>query len=332
MDIQDLDERLRAGRPITIDGNTLDPAIQGVLASQRAQGMTGLVVNDDPVVTRTTMREALLALAGPIAAIDVTEVTIPGPAGAIPARHYRSTAEAVALLVFYHGGGLVFGDLDCFDALARRICSDGSVHVLSVDYRLAPEHKAPAAVDDAYAAFQWAVEQAEDLGVTTDRVAVGGDSAGGTLAAVVSQLARDAGGPSPVLQMLIYPVIHYGAENRSRTRLAEGFMLTTQNLNWCASQYLDGSGVASTDPRVSPIMAKELSGLAPALVITAGFDPLRDEGNQYAAAMRAAGVDVELTEMPTLTHGFMNFGALDGACSIAIAETISAMRARLSDM
>jgi acetyl esterase len=326
----DLDERLQpGGRPIIIDGNTLDPAIQSVLAAQRAQGITGLVVNDDPAATRTMMREAYLSLAGPIVPVDVTEVVIPVPGGGIPARHYRSAAEPAPLLVFYHGGGLVFGDLDSYDALARQICSDGAVHVLAVDYRLAPEHKAPAAVDDAYAAFRWAVERARDLGTTADRIAVGGDSAGGTLAAVVSQLARDAGGPSPALQLLIYPVTHFGAKTRSRALFAEGFMLTTENLNWFARQYLDGSDVASTDPQVSPLLAKDLSGLAPALVFTAGFDPLRDEGNEYARAMRAAGVTVELANMPTLTHGFINFGALGGACSLAIAEMISAVRARL---
>jgi acetyl esterase/lipase len=325
-----LDRVLSTGGTIQVDGNTLDSAIQSVMAAQRAAGVTGLVFNDDPVATRTHMREASLALAGPSVPLDVIELAIPGPEGEIPARHYRPvTAGPSPLLVFFHGGGFVFGDLDSYDALARQICRDGAVHVLAVDYRLAPEHKAPAAVDDAYTAFRWAAQHAERLGAIPDRVAVGGDSAGGTLAAVVAQLARNDGGPVPALQLLIYPVIDFNAETRSRALFAEGFLLTAQNLSWFAQQYLEGSGVANTAPRVAPLLAEDLSRLAPAIVITAGFDPLRDEGAQYATAMRDAGVAVDLVDMPSLTHGFINFGALDGACSLAIAAIISALRAHL---
>jgi acetyl esterase len=318
-------------RSVTIDGNTLDPAIQSMLAARRAVGETGLVVDDDAVTTRMHMRANPSELAMPSIPVAVTNLAIPGSVGPIPARHYwPPSAGPAPLLVFYHGGGLVYGDLDLYDDVARQICRDGGVHVLSVDYRLAPEHKAPAALDDAYAAFRWAAEHASGLGALPDRVAVGGDSAGGTLAAVVSQLARNDGGPVPFLQWLIYPVTDADAHTRSRELFANGFLLTTHDLDWFNQQYLDGAGITADDPRVSPLRAKDLSGLPPALVIIAGFDPLRDEGKQYATAMQAAGDRVDLHEMPMLTHAFINLGALGGASSTGIAEIISELRIHLS--
>ena len=159
--------------------------------------------------------------------------------------------------------------------------------MLSIDYRLAPEHPAPAAVDDAYAAFTWAYEHAADLGAAPGRVAVGGDSAGGNLAAVVCQLARDNGSPAPVLQWLIYPRTDFTTLTRSLSLFARGFLLTKRDMDWFEGQYLGRSDVDRTDPRVSPLLAESLSGLAPALIAVAGFDPLRDEGESYAAG--AAG-------------------------------------------
>jgi acetyl esterase len=324
-------KRLLSGRPITIDGNTLDLMSQTLLAARGAVGAKRLAVDDDVAATRTAMREASLALAAAVAPVEVSELAIPGPAGPIRARHYRqSDVGPVPLLVFYHGGGFVFGDLDSYHDLCHRICRDGDVAVLSVDYRLAPEHKAPAAVDDAYAAYRWANEHAQDLGAIPGRIAVGGDSAGGTLAAVVAQLARNDGAPLPALQWLIYPLTDAGAPTRSRTLFADGFLLTQQDQDWFRLQYLDGSDVGDTDPRVAPLRAEDLSGLSPALVITAGFDPLRDEGRDYAAALRAAGVAVDLREMGSLTHAFINFGGLGGAIGLAIEESIAALRAHLS--
>lgn len=322
---------LMGGRSITIDGNTLDPTAQLLLAAERAAGIDGLVVNDDPGATRAYRRESCLMLAGPEIPVGVTELSIPGPAGAIGARHYRPAGdEPTPLLVFYHGGGFVFGDLDTHDALCRKTCRDAAVHVLSIDYRLAPEHKAPAAVDDAYAAYRWALQHGAELGAVPGRVAVGGDSAGGNLSAVVSQRARNDGLPVPALQWLIYPITDFSAQTRSRTLFAEGFLLTKRNMDWFHEHYLDGSGVERTDPRVSPLLVDDLSGLPPALVITAGFDPLRDEGEQYAKAVRAAGVTVDLRRMGSLTHAFANFNSLGGPTAHAIAEMISAVRAHLS--
>ena len=259
------------------------------------------------------MRESTLGFAGPQIHVEVDDLSLPGPAGEIRARHYRPPGGGTApLLVFYHGGGWVIGDLDTHDALCRLTCRDGGVHVLSIDYRLAPEHSAPAAVEDAYAAFKWAQEHAGELGAIPGRVAVGGDSAGGNLAAVVSQLARDEGGPAPVLQWLIYPRTDFTAQTRSMSLFARGFLLTRRDMDWFHAQYLRGSGVDPTDPRVSPLLAESLSGLAPALIAVAGFDPLRDEGEAYAAALRAAGTAVDLRYMGSLTHGFVNLFQLGG--------------------
>jgi acetyl esterase len=246
------------------------------------------------------------------------------------ARHYcPATAGPAPLLVFYHGGGWTIGDLDTHDALCRLTCRDADVHVLSIDYRLAPEHPAPAAVDDAYAAFLWAREHAGDLGAMSGKVAVGGDSAGGNLAAVVSQLARDDG-PMPVLQWLIYPRTDFTAQTRSLSLFADGFLLTKRDIDWFEAQYLGGSGVEPMDPRVSPLLAGSLSGLPPALIATAGFDPLRDEGDRYAAALRAAGTAVDLRTAGSLTHGFASLFSLGGGSAVATTELVSALRAHLS--
>jgi acetyl esterase len=325
---------LAGGRSVTIDGNTLDPTLQLMLSAQRAVGINGLAVEGDQAASRAQAREMTRAFGGPQIHVGVDEVSVPGPAGAIAARHYRPvTAEPAPLLVFYHGGGWVIGDLDTHDALCRLTCRDAGVHVLSIDYRLAPEHPAPAAVDDAYAAFRWAHEHAGDLGAIPGKIAVGGDSAGGNLATVVSQLARDdedPQGPKPVLQWLIYPRTDLTAQTRSQSLFADGFVLTKRDIDWFDSQYLGGSGVEPTDPRVSPLLAESLSGLPPALIATAGFDPLRDEGEQYAAALQAAGTAVDLRSMGSLTHAFANFFQLGGGSAVATTELISALRAHLS--
>lgn len=332
---------LAGGRSVTIDGNTLDPTLQLMLAAQRAVGIDGLVVGDDVAASRALLQEMSSGLPGPEIHVDVADVCLPGPVGGaaeIPARLYRPAGSgAKPLLVFYHGGGWVIGDLDSHDAVCRLTCRDGDVAVLSIDYRLAPEHPAPAAVEDAYAAFRWAYDHAADLGGIPGRVAVGGDSSGGNLAAVVALLARDdsrdaddKGEPAPVLQWLIYPVTDCTAQTRSRTLFADGFVLTKRDMDWFTAQYLGGSDLDPMDPRVSPLAADDLSGLAPALIATAGFDPLRDEGQRFAAALQAAGTVVDLRTMGSLTHGFANLFPLGGGSAAAIAELISALRAHLS--
>jgi acetyl esterase len=324
---------LSGGRAVTIDGNTLDPTLQLALSGLRAFGMNGLVRGKDASISRAQLREMTQGFAGPQIHVGVSDLSIPGPAGPIPARHYRPvTTRPAPLVVFYHGGGWAIGDLDTHDPLCRRTCRDAEVHVLSIDYRLAPEHPAPAAADDAYAAFRWAFEHAGELGALPGRVAVGGDSAGGNLAAVVAQRARDEDphGPAPVLQWLLYPRTDFTAQTRSLSLFADGFLLTKADIDWFTEQYLGHSSLDPADPSVSPLLAESLAGLPPALIVTAGFDPLRDEGERYAAALSAAGTPVDLRSMGSLTHGFASLFPLGGGSALATTEMISALRAHLS--
>ena len=326
---------LSGGRSVIIDGNTLDPTLQLMLASLRLAGIDGLAVDDDPAASRAQMHDLSVGFPGPQIHVAVNDLSLPGPAGEIAARHYSPASGGAAhLLVFYHGGGWTLGDLDTGDALCRLTCRDAGIHVLSIDYRLAPEHPAPAAVEDAYAAFKWAYEHAGDFGAIPGRVAVGGDSAGGNLAAVVCQMARDEarnnGGPTPVLQWLVYPRTDFTAQTRSLSLFARGFLLTKRDIDWFTAQYLRGTGIDPADPRISPLLAESLSGLAPALIAVAGFDPLRDEGESYAAALQAAGTAVDLRSMGSLTHGFASLFQLGGASAAATSDMISALRAHLS--
>lgn len=321
---------LLGGRSVTIDGNTLDTTLQLMLTGQKATGIDGLAAEDDVVASRARLEMLAASFKQHIPVAKVTNLSIAGPAGPIPARHYSPGTEMAPLLVFYHGGGQVIGSLDTHDDLCRKICRDGGMHVLSVDYRLAPEHKAPAGADDAFAAFVWAREHAGDLGAGADRVAVGGDSAGGNLAALVAQRARHEGPGLPALQLLIYPVTNYRDETRSQTLFAEGYFLTKHDLSWFRHHFLDGAQLDASDPRVSPLLADDLTGLPPALVLSGGFDPLRDEDRQYADAMRAAGVAVDHRHFGSLVHGWANFFPLGGGSASATTEMISALRAHLA--
>ena len=328
---------LMGGRRVTVDGNTLDTTLQLMLTLQAASKLNALVASSDVDVARVQLRKLARVITSSIP-VGVTDLTLPGPAGPLRARHYApvdapvdagGTATLRPLLVFFHGGGFVVGDLQTHDVLCRLICRDADVHVLSVDYRLAPEHEAPAAVEDAYAAYRWAVAGAAELGADPDRIAVGGDSAGGNLAAVVSMLARDEGFRQPALQFLLYPVTNFSGETRSRTLFADGYFLTKKDIDWFQAHYL-GASVDASDPRVSPLLAEDLSGLPPALVATGGFDPLRDEGVQYAEALAAAGVPVDHRQFATLVHGFANFFPLGGGSATAMAELNSALRSLLT--
>jgi acetyl esterase len=325
---------LLGGKTIRIDGNTLDTTLQFMLTLQKSSGVSGLVASSDVGVARAQLRKLARVVTADIA-VGVKDLTVTGAVGPLRARHYApgepvGAAGLRPLLVFFHGGGFVIGDIETHDALCRLICRDAEVHVLSIDYRLAPEHKAPAAVEDAYAAYRWAVDHVGELGADTARIAVGGDSAGGNLAAVVSQLALEDGAPLPALQLLIYPVTNYfSGETRSTTLFADGFFLTKKDMDWFRAHYLGGAAIDDSDPRISPLLADDLSGLPPALVLTGGFDPLRDEGAQYAEALAAAGVPVDHRQFGSLVHGFANFFPLGGASASATAELVSALRAHL---
>lgn len=318
------------GRSITVDGNTLDTTLQVMLTAQRALGQDGLVGNDDIGAARARLELLAAGYKQLIPVASVTDLTVTGADGPIKARHYGTETPDAPLLVFFHGGGHAMGSIETHDDLCREICRSARVHVLSVDYRLAPEHKAPAGCDDAYAAYLWAREHAADLGADPSRVAVGGDSAGGNLSALVTLRARDDNAPLPALQLLIYPGTNADAQTRSLTLFSSGFFLTRRDIEWFKATHLEGTGIETTDPRVSPLYADDLSGLPPALVITAGFDPLRDEGRQYADALRAAGTSVDYREYGTVVHGFANFFTLGGDSATATADFISATRAHLT--
>ncbi|MGQ9409284.1 alpha/beta hydrolase [Mycolicibacterium gilvum] len=329
--IPDPVKRLLLGRrTITLDGNTLDTTLHLMLAGQRLMGIEGLVADDDVTVARAQLEVLAAAFKQHIPVAAVTNLTVPGAQGPLDARHYRTDEPDAALLVFFHGGGHVIGSLDSHDDLCREICRAGRIHVLSVDYRLAPEHKAPAGAQDAYSAYLWAREHAAELGADPERVAVGGDSAGGNLSAVLTQRARDEGAPLPALQVLLYPATEVGIQTRSQTLFSDGFFLTKRDMDWFMDHFLDGAGVADTDPRVSPLRTDDMSGLPPALVVTAGFDPLRDEGRLYAEALREAGTPVDYREYGTVVHGFANFFPLGGDSATAMADVISAIRAHLT--
>ena len=246
----------------------------------------------------------------------VEDRTIPGPFGDLPVRVYRPDPGAGALpaLVYYHGGGHVIGDLDTHDAVARNLCNGAGCVVVSVDYRLAPEHKFPAAVEDAFAAVQWCAAHGPGIGIDPERVAVGGDSAGGNLAAVAALMARDAGGPAIRLQVLVYPVTDYACDTESYRTYAEGYgTLEAQSMRWFRDHYLRGEA-DRLDWRAAPLRAADLSGVAPALVLTAQCDVLHDEGEAYARRLRTAGVEVEYRDCEGMIHGFFTMAPMiDGA-------------------
>ncbi len=253
--------------------------------------------------------------------------TIPGPAGEIPVRVYTpEDAGPFPTLVYFHGGGWVICDLDTHDALCRDLTNGAGCVTVSVDYRLAPENKFPAAVDDAIAALEWVAAHAGELGGDSARLAVGGDSAGGNLAAVAAQVARRRGSPELMFQLLIYPPTDFTADTASLRENAGGYFLTYDDMVWFREHYLN-SLEDRTNPLASPLLASDLSGLPPALIITAEYDPLRDEGEQYGQKLRAAGVPVTISRYDGMVHGFLSIAAgLDGGRR-GIDEASTALRA-----
>ncbi|MFT4279303.1 MAG: alpha/beta hydrolase [Rhodopseudomonas sp.] len=255
---------------------------------------------------------------------SVQSITIPGPAGAIPARLYtpktlRQDDGLAPALVFLHGGGWVIGDLDTHDVVCRGIANDGELLVISVDYRLAPEHKFPAAVDDAIAATRWISDNAKTLGIDPEQLSVGGDSAGGNLAAVVALHARDHGGPLLAGQVLIYPATDFSMRHPSHSEPETSVLLTHSVIRWFRDHYLSRAQDAD-DWRASPARAETLAGLPPAFVITAGADPLRDEGDEYARRLADAGVPVLHRTYPGQFHGFFTMGKLLPQANVAVSQ------------
>jgi acetyl esterase len=318
--------RLSRRPPVVVDGCTLHPQMQLLLALRDLWRGTA-IAELTPEIARANFRNDTATIAGkPVAVGAISDITIAADHGPLAARHYAPAGSgARPLLVYYHGGGFVLGDLDGHDGVCRRICRDADVHVLSVDYRLAPEHPYPAALDDALAAFRFACAHAEAFGAQPDKVAVGGDSAGGNLAAVVAQKMKSAGGPAPCAQLLLYPALDRTIERPSLELFRDGFIIGRNDIAWYHLHYT-GSAEVQADPALHPLLTKDLAGLAPALIVTAGFDPLRDEGEAYAEALAQAGVPVEFRRFEGLLHGFANMATISPACDAALAEIIAALR------
>jgi acetyl esterase len=316
--------RLSGEPPVIIDGQQLDPQLQFLRSVSRRRRVRGLI---EPSIAagRERFRRETRAFRGPMTPVaGVTDFDIPGPASPLRIRHY-SPASAPAgapapLTVYLHGGGFVIGDLDTHDEPGRMLCHHARVHVLSIQYRLAPEHPFPAAVDDAQAAFAWAHAHAASLGADPRIVAIGGDSAGANIAAVVSQMTSPA--QRPLAQLLIYPATDLVTERRSHQLFGDGFFLTKADCEAFFRCYA-APGARRDDPRLSPLLAAELSALPPALVATAGFDPLRDEGDAYALALERAGIPVRVRRFPGLGHGFIH---ITGVCPAARHAMIAIAR------
>jgi acetyl esterase len=259
----------------------------------------------------------------------VKDATIPGPDGGLRIRAYRPlgsrTDELLPALVYFHGGGWVFGDLDSHDPGCRELCNLARCAVVSVDYRLAPENRFPAAVEDAVSAIRYVAQHAADLGIDGARLAAGGDSAGGNLTAVAALTFRDQGGPQLKLQVLIYPVTDFSMDAPSYTRIANGFTLTKDRMSYFRGLYLRGSEDAA-DWRASPLKAKDLTRLPSTLLIAAGHDPLVDEGKAYADRLAAAGVPVTYSCYDGMVHGFVSLAGAIDAGRRAIAESAAALK------
>jgi acetyl esterase len=304
----------------------LDPQAQSVL-----DHLAGLGARPYHTMTAAEARRAMAGFAKlggrPAAVHRVEDRTIPGPGGELPIRVYTPfSGGPLAALVFFHGGGFVTSSIATHDPLCRALANGAGCVVVSVDYRLAPEYRFPAAVEDCYAAAQWVSANAAALGIDPTRVAVGGDSAGGTLAAVVARWARDRAGPPLAFQLLIYPIADYLPDLPSRRE--HKYLISEPDLVWVWGHYLNNA-TEGADPSVAPLRAADLRRLPRALVVTAEFDPLRDEGELYAARLREAGVPVDLTRYDGMFHGFVSMAGVIDQGKLALARAAAALRSAL---
>jgi acetyl esterase len=304
----------------------LDPLVRSLLDLAAAQS-TAPLTSMTPAQAREMFEKLRLPLPGdPVAKVE--DRRIPGPAGEIPIRIYQPE-NARGVLVYFHGGGWVIGSLDSHDAPLRSLANAAGCSVVSVDYRLAPEHRHPAAAEDCYAATCWVADNARSLGADPGALAIGGDSAGGNLAAVTALLARERRGPRIRYQLLVYPVTDHDFERASYRENAEGYFLGREDMRWFWNHYVP----SQTDRNLftaSPLRARDLSGLPPAHLVSAEFDPLRDEGEAYAARLREAGVPVSLTRYDGMIHGFFSMAAIIPRGRDAILEAAGKLRAALA--
>jgi acetyl esterase len=344
--------RLSGEPPIVVDGQQLDPQLQLLRAAVRGRRLPGLV---EPTVAagRGRYRRQTAAFRGPVTAVaDVRDLDVPGAAGPLPARLYSPVpggraqpdgwnGRPVPLMVYLHGGGFTIGDLDTHDEPCRILCRYASMPILSVAYRLAPEHPFPAALDDVCAVFAWARDHSASMGAAAGRAVLGGDSAGGNLAAVAAVMLRaDA---APLAQLLIYPATDFASRRRSQDLFGSGFYITRADMDAFRDCYLSAAGMPVDDPRASPLRffddasspLENRSGgcdaIAPALVVIAGFDPLRDDGDAYARALEQAGTRVRGLRFPHLGHGFIHMTGVAPAARHAMIAIAHAWKALIAE-
>lgn len=321
--------RFLAGSPLRIDGQEMALDAQLVV---RLKNRSGSDVFDGPVEEARARYDTLPGVIGYESPVPVAtrEIIIAAEHADIPATLYTPAGlpEPSALLVYTHGGGFSVGSRLSHDPVARYFAGHADIRVLSVEYRRAPEHPFPAAADDALAAFEFVHGRAADLGADPDRIAVGGDSAGGNLAAVTAQQAVRRVGPVPAFQLLIYPATDLSTRRPSRDLFAHGSTFTDRNLEWVMANYIP-AGTDVTDPRLSP-QHGDVIGLPPTYIASAGFDPIRDDAEAYADKLRAGGVPVALTRQADLPHGFLNFVGLGGRFAEAASEAAGALRVGLA--
>lgn len=311
---------------IVVDGQPLHAEIQFMLSAREMAGQPMKLRMGDLERSRRAMEDdAQLYAKGVGEAAQTRDLSLDTVEGPLAARLYSKpgTEPEAPLLVFFHGGGFALGSIDSHDAPCRLFATEGGMHVLSVEYRRSPEHPFPAAPLDAFAAYRFVRENVSALGLAPRRVAVGGDSAGGNLSAAVTLMARDQGLPQPDLQVLIYPVVELDAETQSKQLFARNFFLEAEDMKWFGDMYCGSVPGAGDDMRCSPAIAQDLSGLAPAEVVTAGFDPLRDEGEAYAKRLESAGVPTNLVREREFIHGFINMTGISPAADAATRRLIA---------
>ena len=305
----------------------LDPQAQIVIDGIAAIGLDLFNDDTDPKAIRALMNTVVIPSTVEVASVENRQ--IPGPAGPLPVRIYRPAGDAPKpVVVFFHGGGWVIGSLETHDQVARKLANEIDAVVVSVDYRMGPEDRFPAAVDDSFAALTWAHAEAAAIGGDPERLVVAGDSAGGNLAAIVAQMARTSG-PGLRFQLLVYPVTDYEFTSSSMEENAEGYYLTRDMMRWFFDRYLNGPAEAD-DPRVSPLRNPDLTRLPPAFVLTMEYDPLRDQGVAYGDAMRNAGNHVESITYPGLFHGCFGMDEMIDAAKVPFADAVAAVRSAVA--